>query len=378
MKTYCKRVDVTDPATIEPWVAKCFKNKLNRGDFQELLLKYGDYAGIALEITNRIKARDLRLRPILFFERLDGMSGKVRTLGMEEPLQQCMDYVAVHALMPLFNAKIGPYQCASIPGRGQVYGKKALEKWTRKDPEHTKYYEKADIRHCYGNITHEVVEKHLCRDVKNDTLIWLVMALVGTYQQGLSIGSYLSQYLCNYLLSYAYHFLTSLHKERRGKRIRLCYHILFYMDDIYISGNDKRNIKSAMRQLEVYLQKEFGLTLKPGHSLKETAREPVDMMGFVVSYDRTTIRARIFIRARRALLRAWRILQQGFYISLHAARRIISYRGFFLNTNSISVRARLHLHEITQAAIGTIIHYAAKETAIKKEAFSFLYGLFAC
>lgn len=364
MKRYCKMVDITDPEAIMPWVNKCLHGKLGRGDFQELLAKYGDADGIAREIVQRIKAQDLRLRPILFFERLDGISGKVRTLGMEEPMQQCMDYVAVNALMPLFNAKIGPYQCASIPGRGQVFGKKALEKWVHKNPNHAKYYEKADVRHCYGNITCEVVEKHLRRDVKNKTLVWFAMALVNTYDNGLSIGSYLSQYLCNYLLSYAYHYVSGLHKERRGKRIRLCYHVLFYMDDIILLGNDKRNLKIAMRQLEAYLKAELGLSLKPGHSVKETAKEPIDMMGYVVHYGHTTIRNRIFLRARRAFLRGWRTLCRGIHISLHSARRIISYRGFFLNSNSLDVRARLHVFEVTMAAINTIKHFEQLRKAV--------------
>lgn len=97
-----------------------------------MLRKYGGVHGVAVEITERIKRKKLDLAPIRYFERLDGLSGKTRLLGMESPMEQCMDYVAVCALMPLFEAKIGPFQCASIPGRGQIYGKCALEKWVRR------------------------------------------------------------------------------------------------------------------------------------------------------------------------------------------------------------------------------------------------------
>ena len=84
-------------------------------------------AGVAAEIARRIRARRLALRPLRTFQRRDGLSGKLRDLCQATAMQQCMDYVAVGALRELFHAKIGPFQCASIPGRGQGYGKRHLE-----------------------------------------------------------------------------------------------------------------------------------------------------------------------------------------------------------------------------------------------------------
>ena len=117
-----------------------------------MLARHGGAHGIAVEITERIKARDLALPPIHYRDRVDKSSGKLRRLGIESAMQQCMNYVAVYALMPMLKAKVGPFQCASIPERGQVYGKKVLEKWIRKDPKGTKYYDKMDVRHCFESI----------------------------------------------------------------------------------------------------------------------------------------------------------------------------------------------------------------------------------
>lgn len=205
IKTYCKNVDITDPSVIEPWVSLCISDpkKKSRPGFKRLMDKYGGAHGIAVEITDRIKARDLALPPIHYRNRIDKSSGKERRLGVESAMQQCMNYVAVYALMPMLKAKVGPFQCASIPGRGQVYGKKVLEKWIRKDPKGTKYYDKMDVRHCFESISHRTIRKLLGRDIrKNPTLIWFVLALVGTYEEGLSIGSFfkpMALQLCNEL-----------------------------------------------------------------------------------------------------------------------------------------------------------------------------------
>lgn len=364
MKTYCKKVDVTDPVTIEPWVSICITDpsKRNRPGFKRLVEKYGDAHGIAVEITDRIKRRDLDLPPIQYRNRIDKSSGKERRLGIESAMQQCMNYVAVYALMPMLKAKVGVYQCASIPERGQIYGKKALEKWIRKDRKGTKYYDKMDVRHCFESISHRTIRKLLERDIhKNPTLIWFVLALIGTYESGLSIGSFLSQWLCNYVMSYLYHYAAEmLYKTRRGKRHNLVTHILMFMDDVIIFASSRRDLEMASKSIEVYLLKHLGLQIKPNHHIKTADKEPPDMMGFVVARECTTIRARTFVKARRALIRAWRRMQTGLPIYLQNARRIVSYKGYFVHTNSLKIAFDLHLKEVFKAATNVISYNAKK------------------
>lgn len=376
IKTYCKNVDITDPLVIEPWVTLCVTDprKRNRPGFKRLIYRYGSVHGIAVEITERIKARDLSLPPIHYRDRVDKSSGKLRRLGIESAMQQCMNYVAVYALMPMLKAKVGPFQCASIPDRGQVYGKRIIEKWIRKDPKGTKYYDKMDVRHCFQSISHRTIRKLLERDIhKNPTLIWFVLALIGTYEEGLSIGSFLSQWLCNYVMSYAYHYATEmLYKERRGKRINLVTHILMFMDDVIIFSTSKHSLQTAGKALEMYMLKGLGLHIKPNHNIKRSVDEPPDMMGFVISKECTTIRARTFVRARRALIRAWRRMLAGLPIYLQNARRIVSYRGYFKHTNSSKIARRLHLKAVHRAARNVISKFA--KGANKNDNKSVFYG----
>ena len=65
--------------------------------------------------------------------------------------------------------------------------------------------------------------------------------LIATYGDvGICIGSYLSQHLANYYLSYAYHYIEdNCFYTRRGKRINSIDHKLFYMDDIILFSSNK-------------------------------------------------------------------------------------------------------------------------------------------
>ena len=67
----------------------------------------------AEDLAREIKERDVHFPEIHYSMRYDGNSGKLREIGVESVKQQVYDYVAVNALMELFNRKIGKYQCAS-------------------------------------------------------------------------------------------------------------------------------------------------------------------------------------------------------------------------------------------------------------------------
>ena len=137
--------------------------------------------------------------------------------------------------------------------------------------------------------------------------------------------------------------------------------IATFMDDILFIGAAFKDVKKAARLFCAYLREELGLEIKPIWHVKALAKEPIDIMGFVIRRDRTTVRARIFVRARRQFLRAWAYLETGGYITIKAARRIISYRGYFSHTDSVGISAKLHIVEVSRAASNVISAAARAE-----------------
>lgn len=94
----------------------------------------------------------------------------------------------------MWDCKIGYYQCASLPGRGQVYGKNMIERWIRSPETKNKciYVVKGDIKKCYPSVSIPIIKKLLKKDIKNDNLLYLIFTLIDSFDRGLSIGSYLS------------------------------------------------------------------------------------------------------------------------------------------------------------------------------------------
>lgn len=347
MKTYCRSVDPSDVSIISGFVYEALRSKLKRKDYSDFVARYCVLSGkeirlrarmgmglykemedavrlISEDISQRIRQRDLRLDPIRYETRTDGLSQKTRVIGIESVMQQLMEHVAVGCMGELWAAKYEHHQYASIQGKGQLAGARAIQKWTKKGK--TKNFVKLDVRKCFASISRRTVMRWLQRDIgKNKLLLWFVDALLWMHGDGLVIGSLLSQFICNYFMSYAYRYVMGLHKVRRGKTVRLCSCALFYMDDILLAGKDRRNLLMATRRLIIFLEENFGLQIKPDWNIRRHKDCNIDMMGYVITAKgRIKIRPRVFLRARRAFVRSAKGDDR-----LKTQRRVSAYYGFF-------------------------------------------------
>ena len=383
MKTYCKPATVN----IEDWkfneiaVVECFRNKRSRKDFQRLLCKTGkitkreivedqlnkDFkrtleaeSEVAKMLTQRIINRDLQLKPIRQFQRIDGLTQKLRDICQESPEQQVFEYIGVYALKPLFRAKILPIQYGSIPNKGGVAGKRKIERLLRKKFHGKVVALKGDVTKAYPSVTVPIVMEMLRRDIgKNKVLLWFLGALMSNYPGNhLCIGGYLPAWLFNYVMSYVLRYIYEQAQIRRGKRNRLVYAIVCYADDFTIYG-DVSKLKKAMKKATIWAHDKFGLKIKDIWQFYQVAssdeerenleerrkgskkRTPgVDMMGYVVRRKYTTIRGRVFRRIRRQVLRAWEDFKAKGFIPWWRACRIAAYKGWIKHSNSLKFRMK--------------------------------------
>ena len=381
MKTYCKpaNVNVEDWKFNEVAVIECFRNKRGRNVFQRLLCKTGkitkrqiaedrlnqDFkrtleaeSEVAKMLTQRIIERDLQLKPVRQFQRIDGLTQKLRDICQESPEQQVFEYIGVYALKPLFRAKILPIQYGSIPNKGGVAGKRKIERLLRKKFHGKVVALKGDVTKAYPSVTVPIVMEMLRRDIgKNKVLLWFLGALMSNYPGNhLCIGGYLPAWLFNYVMSYVLRYIYEQAQIRRGKRNRLVYAIVCYADDFTIYG-DVSKLKKAMKKATIWAHDKFGLKIKDIWQFYQVAsfdeerenleerrkgskkRTPgVDMMGYVVRRRYTIIRGRVFRRIRRQVLRAWEDFKAKGFIPWWRACRIAAYKGWIKHSNSLKFR----------------------------------------
>ena len=347
-------------------VYACLKNKYKRNDvtryfsnvsgLQEnqircIYYRYGKKAIypiveiIISELQEEIISGSISFPRIWYRNKTDSSSGKVRRIGIQNIKQQLYDYIAVEGMRPILK-RIGEYQYASIPGRGTTKGKQVISRWIKN--RNMRYFVKLDVKKCFESIDHNLLVEFLEKHIKNEKLVWLIRTLINSFEKGLSIGSYLSQYLCNLYMSVLYHYIMEcLYKTRRGKRISLIRHCIVYMDDILLIGSRKRDVEMAVKKI-IQKADEMGLAIKDNWQVRSIDEIPIDMMGFKIYRTHVEIRGRIFLRVRRSFRRA----RKG--LTLRIAKKCLSYYGYLKHTNSRKIERKWKVKPILKKCKGVI------------------------
>lgn len=335
---------MVDVALVTEAYQRWLKAESGRKNGWRVAREHGSAAGLITEIVDEVRGRRLSTVPIRRHLHTEPTNGKVRVIGVESVKQQVLDYVVVTAMQPFLDARLGHWQVAGIPGKGQAFAVRGVRKWVREGG----YFAHVDVRKCYPSIRPEVVMGILGRQVRSEDVLYVCEHLLSTYDGGLDLGSYFSLCMANLVLSFAYHFVETLHKGRRGKAVKLVSHQLWYMDDAYLFAPDKRNLKMAVRKLSRYMRDELGLSLKGWKACRigtpgELGCEPVDVAGFRVTATSVTVRKGIFRRLRRAFIRFGR---RG---GLRLARRCASYWGYLRHSDTRRFCERMQIGSAMRA-----------------------------
>lgn len=334
MKSYCKGV-VIDGDAIYSALERWKLTAAGRKNAWRVAVEHGGDAALVDEIAREIASRSLVLRPIRYTERVE--RGKLRRIGVESVKQQVVAQAVIEAVRPLYERRVGPYQCAGIKGRGQTYAARATRRWA--DAGDCRYYAKSDIRKCYPSADHGVVMRFYQKYVRSDDVLYIVGRLLANNEQGLNLGGHFSLVTMNLLLAGAYWHVESLGRRRRGKWVPYVRHQAWFMDDMVLYSDSKRDLRLAMAELERFLHEELRLELKGWKVCRVGAGEPVDLGGYPVRPGRTAIRGATFLAGRRAFRRFAR--DPG----ITRARRVGSYWGYLKNSDSYMVSRRMRAQE---------------------------------
>ena len=398
MKRGAKNIDIKNPEIILPWVTECIFRHIKRHDFRKLLRKHGmstaqfkaaqiknkrgkvvDYDReafapyikiIAEEAAEQIARRELIIEPIKIALRVDPSSGKLRYIGVECPMQQIFDYIVVKSSMDILMRFIVLEQVSSIKKRGQDMGVKLIRYWVKNHKP--KYHVKGDITKCFPSAKYERFLELFGRYCVNNDILWLWAYLFETHRAayrtiknykgkcGMIVGALPSCWAVQFMLSWVYRFAKGLHYERRGQRIKIFEDALFFMDDILLTGNNRLKMQRSFGKVIKYARDFLGFSIKPNWHIKELEQEPIDMMGYVIHADgHITIRARVFLRARRNVLR---YNASGSY-KLKQAQRACSYKGYFKNSNSYQVRHKYDMNKAMRAAAHVVSEHDRRDGA---------------
>ena len=279
--------------------------------------------------------------------------------------EQWAQHVVVQTLMPVFMRGIYDFTCGSIPNRGVHYGKKYLEKFIRENKNEIKYVLKLDIRHFYESVNIDLLKERFKKVIHDEKMLNLIYFILNSnyaeyngeiIHAGLPIGFYTSQWFANWFLQPFDHYIKEQLKVK-------CY--VRYMDDIVIFGRNKKELHKIFEEIKKYLAS-IDLTVKDNYQIfrfdyidrnGQRRGRFIDFMGFKFYRDKTTIRSRIFLRA----IRKARRIKEKERPTWYDASQILSYRGWFLKTNTYNAYHKYIVKNVNIEACKELIRRKSKK-----------------
>ena len=180
-------------------------------------------------------------------------SGKGKWRDINEPLlwpDQYVHHAVVQPMIPHIMRSMDRYCIASVPGRGNSYGIKALKKWMKNDVEGTKYCCECDIYHCFEELDPPYVIEALKRVFKDTETLWLCDAIM---EYGVLIGAFFSAWFLHLTLQ---PLDLMIHQKQYGVS-----HYLRQMDNFTIFGSNKRKLRKLLEDIKKWLA-EIGMKIK--------------------------------------------------------------------------------------------------------------------
>ena len=234
------------------------------------------------------------IKPTDYTKKFINDKGKVRELNkLSYYPHRIIQWAIMLQIDSIFEKQFTNFTCASLPNRGIHKALSLLDKYL-KDVKGTQYCLKVDIHHFYPSINKEILKKMLRKKFKDPELLWILDLIIDSHDEGLPIGSYLSQYLANFYLSYFDHWLV---EEKKAK------YVIRYMDDIIILSDNKKFLHQLKKDMEIYLKNELDLQLKDNWQVFLTNSRGIDFVGYVTFHTHKLLRKKTKKRFIKSMIK---------------------------------------------------------------------------
>jgi len=141
------------------------------------------------------------------------------------------------------------------------------------------YVLKADIRHYFDTVCHNILMQIIFRKIKDDKVLWLIRKILYNHEckipgKGMPIGNLTSQFFANVYLNELDYFI----KHKLGTK-----YYIRYVDDFVILDRSKDKLEIFKKQINEFL-KAIKLELHPEKSKVIALHHGINLLGFRIFY----------------------------------------------------------------------------------------------
>ena len=260
------------------------------------------------------------------------------------------EQIVHHMLMRQFRECIIPrsykYACGVIPGRGALYAARALKRWRDEYNGKKFYVAELDIKKFYDNVDLGLLKASLGKFIRDKKFLEIMYRVIDHSSPGLPKGYYTSPWLAHFVMMPFDNYVAQTLRPD---------HYLRYVDNIYLFGRNKRELHRMVENIIEYLDVHLHLALNDSRQIFRMEHRDrfsgrikgraINALGFVIHYNRVTMRKSILERSRAKANRMHR---------LHRCRRcdaatMLSYKGWYKHTDTYNyyqkwIKPKISMH----------------------------------
>ncbi|MFH1359077.1 MAG: reverse transcriptase domain-containing protein [archaeon] len=214
---------------------------------------------------------------------------KTRKISKSAFRDRVVHHGLYNLLEPIFEPIFIYDSCANRKNKGTLFAIKRFEKFIRKvskNNTHPCFVLKADIKHYFQEVDHEILLNTIKRKIKNKQVINLITKIIKNYsnkEKGMPLGNLTSQFFANIYLNELDFFIK--HKLKAKYYIR-------YVDDFVILHSSESQLKIWKQEVDRFLKEELKLELHKDKSKIIPLSKGIDFVGFRNYYHFRLLRKR--------------------------------------------------------------------------------------
>lgn len=198
-------------------------------------------------------------------------------------------------LYPLFDPTFIHDSYACRVNRGTHSGIKRAQYFIRKarGPEGRPVYVlKADIKHYFSSVSHDVLKDILRSKISCQRMLELLFIVIDSHPEGIPLGNLTSQLFANIYL----HEL-----DWYVKHTLKCELYMRYMDDFILVSNDKEQLWEVLGKVEYFLDSNLSLTLNKKTEIFQVGSKKLDYLGAQITFNNVKVRRQAYNNFKRKL-----------------------------------------------------------------------------
>lgn len=260
-----------------------------------------------LLLHEELKSETYQPRPLKTFILRDPKTRKISKSAFRDRI---VHHALCNVIEPIFDKAFIHDSCANRKGKGNLFALKRFDEFKRKVSRNGKlngwfndnqikgYCLKADIRHYFQEVSHDVLINIIGRKIKGEKTVSLIEKILknGFDEKGMPLGNLTSQFFANIYLNELDYFVK--------RKLKARYYIR-YVDDFVILHSGKKQLELWKEQINQFLKQELKIELHSEKSKVIPLSRGIDFVGFRNFYYFRLLRKRN-IRKMRAKIEQFR------------------------------------------------------------------------